>query len=164
MFKYFCAASLSMLTLASISVPVFAVPFVSPQSEYAQAQSKPRTDRNRQDFFEQLNLSETQKQQISSIRQKYRPNIEQTSDRLRTAQQDLQKLMASDASRDQILSKYQQVGNLRQDMERLRFQSMLDIRDVLTTAQRQELEQMMQQRRSKKPEPRNDRPQSPAPM
>ncbi|GFE70406.1 Spy/CpxP family protein refolding chaperone [Chroococcus sp. FPU101] len=164
MFKYLYAASLSLLTLASISGPVFAVPSVSPQSEYAQAETKPRPQRDRKNFFEQLNLTEAQKQQISTIRQKYRPNIEQTAQRLRTTQQDLQKLMASSASRDQILAKYQQVGNLRQDMDRLRFESMLDIRDVLTTAQRQELEQMMQQRRSKRPEPRNARPEPPAPL
>lgn len=161
------SAPLSILTLAMISTPVLANS-ASIQStitqEYAQAGTTtpsptPRSERKRGDVFEQLNLTDTQKQQISSIRQKYRPNMDQTSERLRTSQQELQQLMASNAPRDRILSKYQQVSNLRQDMERMRFQSMLDIRDVLTTAQRQQLDQMMDKRRSRMRD-QNDRPQS----
>lgn len=170
MFKHSIFASLSMLTIVVGSSSVLANPSFSAQpelrqviQEYAQAGQSPRREKKRKDLFEQLNLSESQKQQISTIRQKYRKEMDQTSSRLRTTQQELQKLMTSDASRDSLRAKHQQVGDLRQEMDKLRFESMLDIREVLTTAQRQELEQMMQQRRTRTPDRMNERPEPPEP-
>lgn len=69
--------------------------------------------------------------------------------------------MASNATKDSIRAKHQQVGDLRQEMDKLRFESMLEIRDVLTTTQRQELEQMMQQRRARMRDRMGDRPEPP---
>lgn len=157
MFKHSISAGLSMLTIVVGSSSVLAnssfssQPELKPviQQEYAQAGGNQRRDNNRKDMFEQLNLNEQQKQQIATIRQKYRNQMEQTSGRLRTAQQELQQLMSSNASKDTIRAKHQQVGNLEQELDKMRFESMLEIRDVLTTAQRQELEKMMQQQRAR---------------
>lgn len=157
MFKHSISAGLSMLTIVVGSSSVLAnssfssQPELKPviQQEYAQAGGSQRRDNNRKDMFEQLNLNEQQKQQIATIRQKYRNQMEQTSGRLRTAQQELQQLMSSNASKDTIRAKHQQVGNLEQELDKMRFESMLEIRDVLTTAQRQELEKMMQQQRAR---------------
>lgn len=168
MFKHSIFAGLSMLTIVVGSSSVLANPSFLAQpelkqaiQEYAQATPSPQREKKRKDLFEQLNLSQPQKQQISTIRQKYRNEMAQTSNKLRTAQQELQKLMASDASRESLRAKNQQVGDLRQEMDKLRFESMLDIRDVLTTAQRQELEQMMQQQRTRTPNRMNERPKPP---
>ncbi|WP_181280648.1 Spy/CpxP family protein refolding chaperone [Aphanothece hegewaldii] len=164
MFKHSIIASLSMLTLVVGSSSVVAYPQFESNSlltqKYAQAGGSPQRSRRHTDVFEQLNLTEPQKQQISSIRLKYRDRMEQTSSKIRSTQQELQKLMASNASRNDIRAKHAQVGDLRQELDNLRFESMLDIRDVLTITQRQQLDQLMEQRRTRMDKP----PQPPAAM
>lgn len=160
---------LTMLTLACGSSAALANPSFSnidnPSSvvlpEYAQAGESPRREKKRKGFLEQLNLSSQQQQQISTIRQKYRSDMEQVRTRLRTAQQELQQLMVGNATKDNIRAKHQQVGELNQELDTLHFESMLEIRDVLTTAQRQELDRMMQQRRARMRDRMSDRPEPP---
>jgi periplasmic protein CpxP/Spy len=163
------SVGLAMLTLACGSSAALANSSFSdinkPSSvvllEYAQAGESPRREKKRKGVLEQLNLSSQQQQQISTIRQKYRPNMEQVRTRLRTARQELQQLMVGDATKDNIRAKHQQVGELHQELDTLRFESMLEIRDVLTTAQRQELDRMMQQRRTRMSDRMGDRPEPP---
>jgi Spy/CpxP family protein refolding chaperone len=168
MFKHSISTSMAMLALTLASSAVQANPSVSLQEsqtipESAQAQGRPPRDGKKKDLFEQLNLSEPQKQQMTTIRQKYRGDIEQTHNRLRAARQELQQLMAGDASKDSIRAKHRQVGSLRQEIDRLRFESMLEIRDVLTPAQRRELAQLAEQRRGRMRDRMGDRPEPPEP-
>jgi Spy/CpxP family protein refolding chaperone len=101
----------------------------------------------REKLIEQLNLSNTQQQQIAAIRQKYQGQMSQAKQNMRAAQQQLRDLMAGNGSEAQIRSKHDEVVKLRQELEQLRFQSMLEMREVLTPEQRNQLAQLMQQRR-----------------
>jgi Spy/CpxP family protein refolding chaperone len=60
--------------------------------------------------------------------------------------------MNSTASASQIRSKNQQVEELQQQLQKLRFESMLEMREVMTPEQRAKFVQLMQQRRQQKGE------------
>lgn len=98
-------------------------------------------------WLQQLNLSQDQMQKIQAIRDRYKGQMEQRGQALRQAQQELGNLMAGTASANEIRDKHRQVEQLRQQLAEMRFESMLETRDVLSTDQRRQLGQMMQQRR-----------------
>jgi Spy/CpxP family protein refolding chaperone len=98
-------------------------------------------------FLDRLNLTNNQKQQIASIRQKYRRQIEQLQEDAQAAQEELFNMMAGTESENVIRTKRQEVVQLRQELGDLRFESMMEMRDVLTPEQRTQLAQMIQQRR-----------------
>lgn len=98
-------------------------------------------------FLEKLNLTSDQKQELSAIRQKYRAQIEPIQSNMQMLQRELFAMMAGDESTDVIRAKYQKASQLRQELGNIRFQSMLEMREVLTPEQRTQLAQMMAQRR-----------------
>ncbi|GBF81274.1 Spy/CpxP family protein refolding chaperone [Aphanothece sacrum] len=98
-------------------------------------------------LMEQLNLSQTQVQQLQAIRQKYSGQMEPLQQQIRVKADELSQLMDGTASNDVIRSKHQEMLNLRQKMGNLRFESMLEMREILTRQQRREFGQLMQQRR-----------------
>jgi protein CpxP len=99
-------------------------------------------------FMQQLNLNSEQQQQLQGIRAKYQDQIEQQRAAMETARQQLGELMASDASVERLRSQHNEVMRLQQEMANLRFESMLETRQVLTPEQRQELSQRVQERRN----------------
>ncbi|MFP4300259.1 MAG: Spy/CpxP family protein refolding chaperone [Spirulinaceae cyanobacterium] len=103
-------------------------------------------------FLQQLNLTSEQQQQIQSIRDKYKGQMDEQRDSMQAARQQLGALMASDASVEQLRAQHNEVMRLQQNMANLRFESMLETRQVLTPTQRQELSQMTQERRNNRPQ------------
>jgi Spy/CpxP family protein refolding chaperone len=99
-------------------------------------------------WMESLNLTDRQKQQLEAIRQKYQGQMQSLSEQLRTSQNELRTLMAGNGSDSEIRAKHNQVANLRQQLGELRFNSMLESRQVLTPEQRQKFSQLMQERRN----------------
>ncbi|WP_223341827.1 Spy/CpxP family protein refolding chaperone [Synechocystis sp. PCC 7339] len=99
-------------------------------------------------WMQSLNLTDSQKQQLEAIRQKYQGQMQSLSEQLRTGQNELRTLMAGNGSDSQIRAKHSQVANLRQQLGELRFNSMLESRQVLTPEQRQKFSELMQERRN----------------
>lgn len=97
-------------------------------------------------WLDQLNLSPSQTQQINQIRDRYRNRIDERKSRLFEAHQNLRQLMASDASNNEVRSQYRKVSDLRTEVSSLRFESMLEMREVLTPAQRSQLDDVMSSR------------------
>ncbi|NJP20358.1 MAG: hypothetical protein HC763_16720 [Hydrococcus sp. CRU_1_1] len=116
------------------------------ESSFAQISTQEPIE-NKGKLLEQLNLSEPQKQQISSIRQKYRGQIEQLQEQTLQAQKELFDMMAGTQSIDAIRSKRKETASLREELGNLRFESMLEMREVLTSQQRAQVAQRLQQRR-----------------
>ncbi|MBD1888055.1 Spy/CpxP family protein refolding chaperone [Coleofasciculus sp. FACHB-SPT9] len=142
---------LAVLILSVGSAVALADP--NPQSSQTIAQNSPgaRPPRGNKDgLLQQLNLTQQQMQQMQAIRQKYRTQIAPRQQALRQARQELATLMNSTASASQIRSKNQQVEELQQQLQKLRFESMLEMREVMTPEQRAKFVQLMQQRRQQK--------------
>ena len=100
-------------------------------------------------LMEQLNLSSQQKQDLSTIRQKYQGQMKQLHEQLRTNQEALRTMMSGTASEDSIRAKHTEIVQLRQQLENLGFESMLESRAILTPDQRQQFAQLMEKQRGK---------------
>ncbi len=98
-------------------------------------------------LMEELNLTAEQQQRMQGIRSKYEGNISQRQQELRQAAEQLSQLMAGNASTPQIRAQHDRVQDLSQQLGDLRFESMLEMRDVLTVEQRNRFAQLMEQRR-----------------
>jgi Spy/CpxP family protein refolding chaperone len=122
------------------------LPTITLEPSFAQISTQEPLE-NKGKFLEQLNLSEPQKQQISSIRQKYRGQIEQLQEKARVTQKELFDMMAGTESVSAIRSKREEAASLREELGNLRFESMLEMREVLTPQQRAQVAQRLQQRR-----------------
>ena len=98
-------------------------------------------------FMDELNLSNAQKQKFQQIYRRYQGQISQHQDKLLVAQQQLKQMMIGTDSAAAIRTQYQEVVRLRQALDNLRFESMLEMREVLTPNQRRQFALLMQQRR-----------------
>ena len=98
-------------------------------------------------LMEEINLSEDQKNQLAAIRDQYKEQIQSLRQQMRSERQKLRDLMAGTASMAEIRVQHQQVAKIGQSLHNLRFESMLEMRQVLTPEQRSQFAQLMKQHR-----------------
>ncbi|GCL47728.1 Spy/CpxP family protein refolding chaperone [Microcystis aeruginosa] len=142
------------LTLAANLVPtatVLSYPqdglFIAETGSLQRPENRPRGMNNsREGLIEQLNLSNDQKSKVAAIRQKYQEKTKKLRETIRKNEQELNSLLSNNASDRDIRAKHQQISRNRQEMSNLQFESFLEIRQVLTPAQRTEFSQLMQER------------------
>ncbi len=101
-------------------------------------------------FIDKLNLTTEQREQIQQIRQKYQSQITQLKDNLRTERTKLREMMASNESNANISNQHQKILNLNQQLSKLRFDSMLEMRQILTTEQRETFANLMKERQERR--------------
>jgi periplasmic protein CpxP/Spy len=140
------AIAILMFTLGSTATAVAIPNPIEPQT-LAQNQQPNRPAGKEGRLFEQLNLSADQKQKMQAVRDRYKDQISQRMQAMRQARQELETMMSGTANTSQIREKHRQIMGLRQQLEEVRFENMLAMREVLTSEQRGKLAQMMQQRR-----------------
>jgi len=100
-------------------------------------------------LIQELDLTNEQRAQIEAIQAKYADDLVANNQNLNTAYQELRTMMIGDTPDDLIRSKHEEIRAMRQESGDLRFESMLEVRQVLTLEQRQELADLMEQRRGK---------------
>jgi Spy/CpxP family protein refolding chaperone len=98
-------------------------------------------------WLRDLNLSQQQMQQIQQIRTRYKDQLQSDRDTLRQEQQKLRDLMAGNANDTEIKTQHQKVRDLRIKLADAQFNSMLEMRNVLTVEQRQKFVDRMNQQR-----------------
>lgn len=103
---------------------------------------------DRRDFMEKLNLTTEQQQKMQSIRTKYQPQMDDIREEIRTEREKLRQMMTNNDSPDNLRSQHNKIASLNQRMGDLRFQSMLEMREVLTSEQRQQWNQMMEDKKA----------------
>jgi periplasmic protein CpxP/Spy len=96
---------------------------------------------------EQLDLSEAQKAQIQKIRDGEKSSSEGLRQQMRAAAEKQRSLMTGDATDEQLRQQYKEMQALRQQASDRRFETMLQIRKVLTPEQRAKAAQLMQDHR-----------------
>ncbi|MGK7926604.1 MAG: Spy/CpxP family protein refolding chaperone [Spirulina sp.] len=143
--KFFLlAASPLVLTLGGAMAFMGADALHSQFNAPAIAQDGPgggRRDRGMR-MLEQLNLSAEQKQQIQAIREQAKANSQQLREQMQNAREQMRSLMAGNASESELRQQHQVIDNLRDQMSDRRFETMLQIREVLTPEQRAQLAEM----------------------
>ena len=113
------------------------------------ARMRQRRDRSGQQgrFLQELNLTPDQTRRITAIRSKYKAELQQQRQATQQAQKQLRDLMVSSASAGQVRQQFQQVQTLRRQLSETQFNSLLEVREVLTVEQRRKFAELMQNRR-----------------
>ena len=140
------AIAVLIFTLGSTAVAVAIPNPVEPQT-LAQNQQPNRPAGKEGRLFEQLNLSADQKQKMQAVRDRYKDQISQRMQAMRQAREEMETMMSGTDNASQIREKHRQIMGLRQQLEEVKLESMLAMREVLTSEQRSKLAQLMQQRR-----------------
>ena len=102
-------------------------------------------------LLERLNATPEQKQKMQDIRAQYQDRISQHQQQVRQTQQQLQQLLSSNAPETEIRQKYDELIRLKQEMSKLQFEIILQVREVLTPEQRRQFADIMEQRRRNRP-------------
>ncbi len=142
----------ALIILAIASTAACALPFVRPafvaqRSEAITAASLPQPRQG--GLLKRLNLTRDQLRQVAKARRTYQPSIQAHARSVRTLQSELKRLMAGLAEPGEVRAKFQQLQAQRQQLQQLRFESSLAIRQILTPAQRQRFEAALSQRQAK---------------
>ena len=106
--------------------------------------------------LEQLNLTPEQSQQIEAIHERFHSDNETLYQEMRTNHQQLRSLLASDASEEQLRQQHQNIQGLRQQLGNNRFETMLQVREILTPEQRTQMAELMEQQRARRSNPNFD--------
>ena len=125
------ALAVLMLTLGSTTASIAVPNPIEPQT-IAQNQRPNRPGGKEGGMFDKLNLSADQKQKMQAVRAQYKDQISQRMQAVRQARQELETMMAGTANASQMRDKHRQIMGLRQEL--------------LTSEQRSQLAQLMQQR------------------
>lgn len=142
------ASILSIALISLVSVVTLAKPNPLFSQSFAQNPASPQLRQSQPKLMDQLNLNPEQKQKLKEIHKQYKDKIAQNKQAVSQANKELRDLLASTATADQIRSKHEQVIGLRQDLEKLTFESMLATREVMTPAQRLQFAQLMERRQN----------------
>ena len=141
------AIALLMFALGTTAAAT-AAPSPDQPENIAQNQRPNRAGGKENGLFDKLNLSADQKQKMQAVRDRYKDQVSQRMQAVRQARQELETMMSgTTANVSQIRDKHRQIMGLTQQLQELRFENTLAMREVLTPEQRTQLSQLMQQRR-----------------
>ncbi len=100
-----------------------------------------------------LQLTPAQMQQMQAVRDRSKATLQRQRQDLQQAQQELRRLMAGNTDRATLQQQHRQVQTLQQQLADSHFQTLLEVREILTVEQRQRLSDRLQSER----EPRQRR-------
>lgn len=120
---------------------------LSPTREQLIAQNQVRRGLRTGKIIEQLNLTTEQQQQIAEIRQKYQGQLQPLREKIKVARAEMSNMMSGTATGDEIRDKHQEILTLHQQIGNIRFEILLETREILTPEQRTKFAQLMEQRR-----------------
>ena len=106
--------------------------------------------KERGELLDTLNLSASQKQQIKAIHDRYNPQMSDLRSQIRVANAAMKELAQSNASRSRLETQYRTNRSLMDQFADLKFQQMLDIREVLTVAQRRDMAEFIDQKKKER--------------
>ncbi|MEM6612723.1 MAG: Spy/CpxP family protein refolding chaperone [Cyanobacteria bacterium P01_C01_bin.72] len=101
-------------------------------------------------LLQQLELTPEQSQQIESIQEESKSTAQELKDQLQTQDRGMRSLLSSDATDEQIRQEYQQAKAIRQQLSDNRFETMLQIREILTPEQRARAAELIESHRQRR--------------
>ncbi|MCC0178970.1 Spy/CpxP family protein refolding chaperone [Waterburya agarophytonicola K14] len=101
-------------------------------------------------LLQQLDLTEEQSQSIETIRSRSQTTAEDLHEQMKAEHQEIKSLLTSDADTEQIRQQFQETQALHQQLGNNRFETMLEIREVLTSEQRAKIAELMEQHQGRK--------------
>ena len=104
-------------------------------------------------LLQQLDLTIEQRQKIEAIQEESNTKteaLEALHQEMHSQYQKMESLLASNASTEQLRQQHQQLEKLHQQLDNNRFETMLRIREVLTSEQRAKIAELMEQNRDRR--------------
>jgi Spy/CpxP family protein refolding chaperone len=103
---------------------------------------------NNTEILEQLKLTDQQKSKIDEIASSNKEKLDNLRAQVKTDYEGFKEIMKNpNSTRDQILSKFDQLGKTHGELRRVEFEMALDMRDVLSPEQRTTLFDIKKQHR-----------------
>lgn len=99
---------------------------------------------------QELNLTPDQETQIRTIFEAAKADTADEREELRAARQELQALLAGDASESALRQQHGVIQDLRAELSDRRFEGILDVREVLTPEQRDRFVELSAERRQRR--------------
>ena len=97
-------------------------------------------------ILQQLDLTPEQLQQIEDIQEQSKNQAQALHQQMQTQREEMRSLLAADATPEQLQQQHQQTQDLHQRLSDNRFETMLQVREVLTSEQRTQMAELMAQR------------------
>lgn len=104
---------------------------------------------NKERLNQQLNLDDSQKEQMEGIQGKYQPQFQSLREDIRSEREKLATMMKNDDSEANLRAQHQNITALEQKIRDLRFEAILEMRSVLTTEQKEQWAELRTNRRGK---------------
>ena len=101
-------------------------------------------------LLSQLDLTPEQAEQIEAIQEQSRSNAAELKEQLQTQRQEMRSLLASDATAEEIRLEHQETEIIAQQLSSDRFETMLQIREVLTLEQRAKMAESIDSHRGRR--------------
>jgi Spy/CpxP family protein refolding chaperone len=102
-------------------------------------------------------------QRLRAVQQQYKSQLRDRRQEAQQARQELERLQANSASADTVRSKSEEVRQLKKSLREIRSQKLLAMRELLTSTQRQQLDEKMRNRPSGIKQNRKEQVSSPQP-
>lgn len=96
--------------------------------------------------FDSLNLTPQQREQIQAIRDRFATSSESQRRELQASREQMRSLQQSNASPEQLRQQRQRIQELSRALSDQHFETMLEMREVLTPQQRSQLPERMGER------------------
>ena len=101
-------------------------------------------------LLQQLDLTSEQSQKIQAIREESQTEKEALYQEMKTNHEQMRSLFSSNADSEQLRQQHQKNQDLYQQIGNNRFEMMLQVREVLTLEQRNQISELMTQHRGRR--------------
>ena len=101
-------------------------------------------------LLEQLDLTPEQSTKIEEIHEQAHADNEALYQEMRTNYQEMRSLFTSDASAEELRQQHQKLQGLRQQIGTSRFETKLQVREILTPEQRTKMVELMEKHHGKR--------------
>ncbi|GAB4547103.1 MAG: hypothetical protein Tsb0014_41700 [Pleurocapsa sp.] len=96
-------------------------------------------------LLDQLDLTSEQSEEIAAIQEDFRSQNESLYEEMQANRQEMRSLFTNDASVEQLRQQHQTMQTLHQQLGNNRFETMLQVREILTPEQRDQMAELMEQ-------------------
>ena len=104
----------------------------------------------RMERLRELDLTPEQSEQIETIQQQSQADTEPLRQEFQQAHAQMRSLLAGNANSDELRQQHQQIQTLHQQLGNQRFETMLQVREILTPEQRSSWGELIQKHRGRR--------------
>ncbi len=105
-----------------------------------------RINERRQELQRELNLTSEQSEKIREIHEEAKEDLKDLHQKLKEEREEMRSLLASNANTNRLRQQHEKIQVLKERFDDQRFETMLDVREILTPDQRSQMSELMLER------------------